>query len=239
MTETIKGSVVLITGATGAIAQALIAALEARGAARIYAAARDISALTASARLVPIKMDVTSDDDVVRAAAVAADVTLLINNAGVNHNTAFMLAADLAIAREEIEINYLAPLRLTRAFAPALIANGGAVLNILTILARVNLPLMGSYCASKAAGLSLTQGLRGELAPKGVRVVAAMPGAVDTRMTAGLPIPKMTPADAAAEILDGYAAGEEDIYVGEMARGLAQGLAHDPKAVERQLASPG
>jgi short-subunit dehydrogenase len=239
MTETIKGSVVLITGATGAIAQALISALEARGAAKIYAAARDISGLTASARLVPIKMDVTSDDDVVKAAGLAADVTLLINNAGVNHNTAFMLAPDLAIAREEIEINYLAPLRLTRAFAPALIQNRGALLNVLTILARVNLPLMGSYCASKAAGLSLTQGLRGELMPKGVRVIAAMPGAVDTRMTAGLPIPKMTPADAAAEILDGFEAGEEDIYVGEMARGLAQGLAHDPKAVERQLASPG
>ena len=64
MTETIKGSVVLITGATGAIAQALIAALEARGVAKVYAAARDISGLSASASLVPVKMDVTSDDDV-------------------------------------------------------------------------------------------------------------------------------------------------------------------------------
>jgi short-subunit dehydrogenase len=239
MTETIKGSVVLITGATGAIAQALIAALKARGAAKIYAAARDISSLVASSDLVPIKMDVTSDDDVAKAARVATDITLLINNAGINHNTSFMTAPDLAIAKEEIEANYLAPLRVTRAFAPALIANHGAVLNLLTILARVNLPFMGSYCASKAAGLSLTQGLRGELAPKGVRIAAALPGAVDTRMTAGLPIPKMAPADAAAEILDGFEAGEEEIYVGEMARGLAQGLSADPKAVERQLASPG
>jgi NAD(P)-dependent dehydrogenase (short-subunit alcohol dehydrogenase family) len=239
MTETIKGSVVLITGATGAIAQALIAALSERGAAKIYAAARDISALSESDHLVPIKMDVTSDDDVAKAAATATDVTLLINNAGVNHNTGFMVAPDLKIAHEEIEANYLAPLRVTRAFAPALIKNGGAVLNMLTILARVNLPFMGSYCASKAAGLSLTQGLRGELAPKGVRIAAALPGAVDTRMTAGLPIPKMTPADAATEILDGFEAGEEEIYVGEMARGLAQGLSADPKAVERQLAQPG
>jgi len=239
MTETIKGSVVLITGAAGAIAQALIAALEARGAAKIYGAARDISGLAKSDRLVPIKMDVTSDDDVAAAAKTATDVTLLINNAGVNHNTAFMVAPDLAIAREEIEANYLAPLRVTRAFAPALIANGGTVLNMLTILARVNLPFMGSYCASKAAGLSLTQGLRGELGPKGVRVVAAMPGAVDTRMTAMLTIPKMTTAMAATEILDGLEAGEEEIYVGDMARGLAEGLAHDPKAIERQLASPG
>jgi NAD(P)-dependent dehydrogenase (short-subunit alcohol dehydrogenase family) len=239
MTETIKGSVVLVTGASGAIAQALIAGLRARGAARIYAAARDISALAASDYLVPVKMDVTSDEDVARAAADASDVTLLINNAGVNHNTGFMVAPDLTAAREEIEANYLAPLRVTRAFAPALIANRGAVLNLLTILARVNLPFMGSYCASKAAALSLTQGLRGELGPKGVRVVAALPGAVDTRMTAVLTIPKMSPAAAAAEILDGFEAGEEEIYVGDMARGLAQGLAHDPKAVERQLASPG
>lgn len=239
MTGSIKGSVVLITGATGAIAQALISALEARGAAKIYAAARDISALAASPNLVPIKMDVTSDADVARAAAAATDVTLLINNAGVNHNTSFMTAPSLAMASEEIETNYLAPLRVMRAFAPTLIANRGAVLNMLTILSRVNLPFMGSYCASKAAALSLTQGMRGELAPQGVRVAAALPGAVDTRMTAVLTIPKMTPAAAATEILDGFEAGEEEIYVGEMARGIAQGLAHDPKAVERQLASPG
>jgi NAD(P)-dependent dehydrogenase (short-subunit alcohol dehydrogenase family) len=239
MTETIKGSVVFITGATGAIAQALISELTARGAAKIYAAARDISGLTAAPSLVPIKMDVTSDDDVAKAAVAATDVTLLINNAAVNHNTAFLLAPDLQMAREEIEANYLAPLRVTRAFVPTLIKNHGAVLNLLTILARVNFPFMGSYCASKAAALSLTQGLRGELMPKGVRVVAAMPGAVDTRMTAVLTIPKMTTADAATEILDGFESGEEDFYVGEMARGVAQGLAHDPKAVERQLASPG
>jgi NAD(P)-dependent dehydrogenase (short-subunit alcohol dehydrogenase family) len=239
MTKSIKGSVVLITGASGAIAQALIAGLTARGAAKIYAAARDTSGLVASDHLVPLKMDVSSDDDVKKAAAVATDITLLINNAGINHNTSFMTAPDLTMAAQEIEANYLAPLRVTRAFAPALIANRGAVLNMLTILARVNLPFMGSYCASKAAALSLTQGLRGELAPQGVHIVGAMPGAVETRMTAMLTIPKMTTADAATEILNGFEAGEEDIYVGEMARGLAQGLAHDPKAVERQLASPG
>ncbi|MGY4305656.1 short-subunit dehydrogenase [Bradyrhizobium sp. USDA 4369] len=237
MSASIKDSVVVITGATGAIATALIAELLARGAAKIYAAARDISGLAATDKVVPLKLDVTSDADAAAAALQASDATLLINNAGVNHNTAFLLAPDLAFAKEEIEINYLAPLRLTRVFAPVLVKNHGAVLNILTILARVNLPLMGSYCASKAAALSLTQGLRGELTPKGVRVAAALPGAVDTRMTAGLPIPKMTPADAAKDILDGYEAGEEDIYVGDMAKGLAAGLAQDHKAVEKQLAS--
>src|SRR5579864_9386696 len=121
MTESIKGSVVFITGATGGLGQALIAGLVARGAAKIYAAARDISSLAASPTVVPVKMDVASDDDVAKAVSLAGDVTLLINNAGINHNTGFMVAQDIAIAREEIEINYLAPLRVTRAFAPALI----------------------------------------------------------------------------------------------------------------------
>jgi NAD(P)-dependent dehydrogenase (short-subunit alcohol dehydrogenase family) len=237
MTESIKGSVVFITGATGGIGQALIAGLVARGAAKIYAAARDITSLAASSTVVPVKMDVSSDDDVAKAVSLAGDVTLLINNAGINHNTSFMLAQDVAIAREEMEINYLGPLRVTRAFAPLLIKNKGAVLNMLTILARVNFPFMGSYCASKAAALSLTQGLRADFAPKGVRVAGVLPGAIDTRMTAMLTIPKISPADAATEILDGFEAGEEDIYVGDMARGLAEGLKHDPKGVERQLAS--
>ena len=197
MSESIKGSVVFITGATGGLAQALIPALAARGAARIYAAARDVSSLAASPVLVPVQLDVTSDAELAKAASLAGDVTILINNAGLNHNTGFMAAPDIALAREEMEINYLAPLRVTRAFAPALIKNNGAVLNLLTILARVNLPFMGSYCASKAAALSLTQGLRADLGPKGVRIAGASPGAIDTRMTAMLTIPKMTPAAAA------------------------------------------
>ena len=118
MTEAIKGSVVFITGAAGTIAKALIAELNSRGAAKIYAAARDISWLSAAEGLVPIKMDVTSDADVAKAASTAGDVTLLINNAGINHNTSFMTAPDLVIAREEIEINYLAPLRVTRGLCP-------------------------------------------------------------------------------------------------------------------------
>jgi NAD(P)-dependent dehydrogenase (short-subunit alcohol dehydrogenase family) len=117
MTETIKGSVVFITGATGAIAQSLITELKARGASKIYAATRDIAGLVSSGGVVPIKMDVASDEDVAKAAASAGDVTLLINNAGINHNTSFMTAPDTAIAREEIEINYLAPRPSISAFA--------------------------------------------------------------------------------------------------------------------------
>ena len=126
---------------------------------------------------------------------------------------------------------------MCRAFAPVLKANGGGtIVNMLSILARVNLPLMGSLCASKAATLSMTQGVRAELAAQGTKVIAVMPGAVDTRMTAMLPPPKMKPSEVAAAALKAIDEGTEEIYPGDMAQGVAAGLASDPKAVEKQFA---
>ena len=152
MTETIKGSVVLITGATGAIAQALIAALKARGAAKIYAAARDISTLATSDHWCRSRWMSPATMTLPRQPRLATDVTLSDQQCRHQPQHRFMTAPDLVDGPGGDRVNYLAPLRVTRAFAPALIKNHGAVLNMLTILSRVNLPFMGSYCASKAAG---------------------------------------------------------------------------------------
>lgn len=237
MSSIIQGSVVLVTGAAGGVGQALIPALQARGAVKIYAAGRECEELPTGANVVPLVLDVTQDEDVMAAAVAARDVTILVNNAGVNRNISFMTAPSLDDAREEIETNYLAIARMARAFAPTLVANQGMIVNILAALARINFPFMGSYCASKAAALSLTQGLRGELAPRGVRVVAALPSAIDTRMTASVDVPKMTPDEAVLELLDGIEAGHDEIDLGEMARTLARDLLIDPRAVEREVAS--
>jgi len=167
----------------------------------------------------------------------ARDVTLLVNNAGINFNQAFTSAAAMANARAEMETNYLGPLRLCRAFAPILRRNGGGtIVNMLSILAHMNLPMMGSLCASKAAALSLTQALRAELASQGTRVLGVLPGAVDTDMTRGLTIPKLAPETVAAAVIDGLRRGLEEIYPGDMASGVAFGLSLDPKEVERQFA---
>src|SRR5262249_16031446 len=93
-----------------------------------------------------------------------------------------------------------------------------------------------SLCASKAAALSLSQGVRGELAKQGTLVVAVMPGAVDTEMERNFPPPKLPPADAAPAALDGLEQGLEEVYPGDRATGMRQGLAADPKAVEKDLA---
>lgn|GEM_PF-38789 len=240
--DPIRGAVALVTGTSRGIGPCVVRALLEAGAKRVYCAARtpaQVSELVASApdRLVPIKLDVTSDADAAAAAERASDLTLLVNNAGFNFNQAFSSADAMANARVEMETNYFGPLRLCRAFAPVLRRNGGGtIVNMLSILAYMNLPMMGSLCASKAAALSLTQALRAELAAQGTRVIGVLPGAVDTDMTRGLTIPKLAPEAVAAAVIDGLIRGLDEIYPGDMAAGVVFGLALDPKEVEVQFA---
>ena len=87
----------------------------------------------------PLKLDVTSDDDVGNIARLGR-VDILINNAGV---AAFgnPLTMDFAYIRQEMEVNYFGALNLARACAPEMIEQGdGLIVNIATILAKVNLP---------------------------------------------------------------------------------------------------
>jgi peptide/nickel transport system ATP-binding protein len=238
----IAGCTALVTGANRGIGAAYVAALLAGGARKVYATARRTDALANLAKAHPGKvevlaLDITDADAVAAAARRCGDVSLLINNAGINQLHGLLAAPDLAAARAEMETNYFGTLAMCRAFAPVLSANGGgAIINMLSILARVNLPLMGSLCASKAAGLSLTQGVRAELAKQGTRVIAVMPGAVDTDMSRDFPPPKIPPAEVAAAALAALEQGVEEVYPGDMAAGVAQGLAADHKAVEKQFA---
>jgi NAD(P)-dependent dehydrogenase (short-subunit alcohol dehydrogenase family) len=238
----IKGSVALVTGANRGIGRSFVEALLARGGARIYASSRHPERLVdlverGKGIVVPIKLDITKPADMAAAADRCRDVNLLVNNAGINLQAGLIAAKDLAEARAEMETNYFGPLAMCRAFAPILAANGGgAIVNMLSILARVNLPMYGSLSASKAAALSLTQGVRAELAKQGTLVVAVMPGAVDTEMERNFPPPKLPPGDAARAALDGVEQGLEEVYPGDMANGMSQGLAGDAKAVEKDLA---
>lgn len=238
----IQGSIALVTGTNRGIGPETVRALIKAGAAKVYATARQAGALgalvaTAADRIVPLELDIRNAAQVSAIAGRCGDVTILVNNAGVNFNTPLLNPPDPDNARVEIETNYLGTLAMCRAFAPVLKRNGGgAIVNMLSILARVNLPLMGSLCASKAALLSMTQGVRAQLRAQGTLVIGVMPGAVDTDMTKGVEMPKERPADIAAAIVAALQSGEEDIYPGAMATGVAAGLANDPKAVEREFA---
>jgi NAD(P)-dependent dehydrogenase (short-subunit alcohol dehydrogenase family) len=235
----LNGAVVLISGAGGGIGQAATKAFLDAGAAKVYAATRVKGAEVGLAddRVVPVHLDVTNQASIDAAAAQCGDVTVLVNNAGVNHNAPVLGSDDVGAARHEIEVNYLGNLAVSRAFAPLLGANGGgAMVNVLSILSRINHPGMATYCASKAALYSATQAMRAQLRGQGTFVCAFMPGAVDTRLTAHLPIPKMSTAETAAAMIDALANDVEDAYPGDMAGGVSAGLAADHKAVEAQFA---
>jgi len=234
----IKGCVALVTGANRGIGAAYLQELKARGAKKIYAGVRDPKSLAGDAAIEVVPLDITKPEQVGAAAQRCKDVTLLINNAGINFNTPLIGHADMDNARAEMEANYFGPLAMARAFAPVLKANGGgAIVNMLSITGRVNIPMMGSLSASKAAGISMTAGVRAELARQGTLVVGVMPGAVDTRMTAGVDIPKATPQAIAKEVLDAVEAGTEDVYPGDMAKDVIKAFMADMKAIEKQFAA--
>ena len=238
LTMNVKDSVALVTGANRGVGAAFVRALLDRGAAKVYAAMRGTDGYEApDGRVQPIAVDVTDHDRIARAAAECGDVNLLVNNAGVNHNQPISAGAAQENARDEMDVNFFGTMEMCRQFAPVLGGNGGgAIVNMLSILSRVNLPMIGTYCASKAATLSLTQGVRAELAAQGTLVVAVMPAAIDTRMGNMNPPPLEDPIDVANAALDAVEAGEEDIYPGVVAGGVSQGLAADPKGVEKQFA---
>lgn len=232
----IQGSVALVTGANRGIGAAVVDALLGAGARRVYAAMRSPEKAVAREGLVPIALDVTDPAAIAEAARACGDVQLLVNNAGVSFGQPLLAARDPGAAEREMQVNYFGPLAMVRAFAPVLRENGGgAIVNVLSVLGRVNMPRVGSYSASKAAAFSLTQGIRAELAPQGTLVVGVMPGFVDTDMASAVSVPKISAARVAADILDAVRAGTEDVYPGP-AVDVATQLMKDPKAVERTFA---
>jgi NAD(P)-dependent dehydrogenase (short-subunit alcohol dehydrogenase family) len=198
----VAGSVALVTGGNRGFGAALCAALVERGAAKVYAGARD-PATVVTPGVEAVRLDITSPDDVAAAAARCPDVTLLINNAGIGTGTSVLADDALDQLQLEFDTNVVGPLAMSRAFAPVLAANGGGgLVNVLSVLAWFAAPQSAMYCAAKSASWSLTNSLRLELAPQGTQVVAVHVGYMDTDMIAGLRVPKSSPADIARVVLD-------------------------------------
>jgi NAD(P)-dependent dehydrogenase (short-subunit alcohol dehydrogenase family) len=224
----IKGSVVLVTGANRGLGLEFAKQALARGAAKVYATARDPSKI-ALAGVTPVKLDVTNPGEVAAVAALCKDVTLLINNAGIAR-LGGILGGDLApLLREQLETNVFGMLHVSRAFAGVLGKNGGgAILNINSVLSWVNTPAIAGYGITKAAAWGLTNSLRHELRAQGTQVVSFHAGFIDTDMTRGLEIPKARPEDVVKQSFDAIEAGQEEVMVDEPSRqvkgALSQGV---------------
>ena len=146
-----------VTGANRGIGRSIVEALVARGAAKVYAAARNpdgVADLVAAhgERVVALKLDVTDAAQVAAAALVATDVDLLVNNAGIATGLGLSIAhpAVMEGALAEMEVNYFGLLRVTQAFAPALAANGGgSLVNLSSVVGLTAFAPFVSYSASK------------------------------------------------------------------------------------------
>lgn len=241
----VMDSVALVTGAGQGIGRGFVEVLLERGAARIYATARQPAALEEVAaldpgRVVPLKLDVTDAADRAAAARQAHDVTLLVNNAGIPGSEdpserRFLAAGSLDDARWVMETNCFAQAEMCRAFLPALLrGREGAIINILSIGAHFCTPAFATYSASKAAAAIMTQGIRAELMPQGILVCGVYTAGVDTRMSTGGDRPRVSPAEHARQVLTAAEAGVEDIYAGYGAAALHAEIMRDPKAAEQR-----
>jgi NAD(P)-dependent dehydrogenase (short-subunit alcohol dehydrogenase family) len=230
----IAGSVALVTGADRGLGRAFARELVSRNAARVYGAARDPAAVTEPG-VTPVALDITDPERVARVARECADVTLLVNNAGVMKASPFIGAPSLDAARLEMEVNYFGTLSMCRAFAPVLAAGGGAIVNMLSDASFYTYPLDPSYGASKAAELSLTNGIRMELSRQGTLVVAVHASFIDTDMAAGIDVPKISPQSVAQQTFDAVEAGEIEVLADERSRFIKASLPRDHELIYMPL----
>ncbi|WP_085317527.1 SDR family oxidoreductase [Derxia lacustris] len=221
----IDGRKVLVTGGTTGIGQALVekfldldcevlscarhAPVRPPALPRLHFLACDLATPTGRAQLVA------------EVQARHPDLSIVINNAGVQHLVDFPTTPVPQIeltSQDEIALNFQAPLLLCAALLPLLQRqNSAAFVNITTGLALAPKKSSPVYCATKAALRSFTRSFRYQVesvSPQ-VRVVEALPPLVATRMTAGRGSGKIAPADVADAIVAGLEADEDEIYIGK------------------------
>jgi uncharacterized protein len=214
--------IALITGASSGIGAVYADRLAKRGYDLILAA-RNRSRLAAlagqlrsetgrSIEVVPADLNDKADlARIERTLRTNTSMTLLVNNAGVGA-AAPLLGSDVDKMDEMIRLNVGALTRLTYAAVPGFVARGGGtIVNIASIVAISPETLNGVYGATKAFVLALSQSLHHELAGKGVRVQAVLPGAIATEFwdIAGLPVSNLRPGTvmSAEDLVDAALAG--------------------------------
>ena len=208
----IANSTVFITGANRGLGLAFAREARRRGAAKIYAGMRNTAGFN-EPDIIPVRIDVTDKASIAAAAGLAADTTLLINNAGIAELIDGPLSGDVEEQSQRLfDVNYHGVVRVTRAFEPILSAQPqAAIINVLSDIVWLPRPILTPYAASKAAAWSYTNQLRFHLREKGIQVLGLHVGFVDTDLTDGINVPKASPQDVVRQTYDALAAGRSEV----------------------------
>ncbi|HET7669999.1 MAG TPA: SDR family NAD(P)-dependent oxidoreductase [Burkholderiales bacterium] len=243
---------VLITDGKTALGQAIAKALAAAGADLIWVGHSEpwkkfagFDELKAMPQVTLLPLDVTDSKNVKEVAAeIGGKVDILVNNAEYHRAHGISSRYGVDVARAEMDINYFGLLRLAQEFGPVMRARGAdgltsatAWVNILSIYALANFPPHGTFSASKAAAHSLSQCLRAEMRPAGVRVMNIFPGPIDDEWNQLLPPPKVTPGALASAVVKALREGVEDVYPGDVAQEWLARWRDNPKALEKELST--
>lgn len=224
----IDGAVALVTGTSRGFGRSLVDELLERGAARVYATARSPQPAT-DPRVVPLALDVTDDASVRRAAEAAGDVSIVVNNAGIDLG-AGVLDGSIGDLQAELDTNLFGVIRVSRAFAPALARHSPAALvNVLSVLSWLSFG--DGYEVSKAAAWSATNALRLGLREQGITVTAVHVAFMDTDMTAGRDVPKSDPRQIARQTADAIEAGAFEVLADETTRAVKSQLSAEVSAL--------
>lgn len=222
---TIQDSIVFITGAGRGLGLAFAREALERGAKKAYAGVRNPTD-TKTPGIVQVTLDVTDPASIAEAARQCGDTTVLVNNAGIARLTSSTRdSAMIDVTREIFETNFYGTIRVSQAFAPILATNGGgAVINVLSDAAWYARPMLAAYSASKSAVWSFTNALRIELRGQNTLVLGLHVGFMDTDMTKGFEMTKISPQRAAEAALSGVEANMEEVLVDDFTREVKRSL---------------
>ena len=226
----VRGKIALVTGASRGIGRAIALELARQGMKRLLLVARDRHRLaelaaeieTMGTDVVTLALDLTKPVEVNIAIAQAwkacGPIHLLVNCAGVAHQTPFLDSQPLKF-EEEISLNITGMFTITRLVARRMASQKeGTIVNVSSLMGKVAAPTMSTYSATKFAILGFTQALRGELAEHNIRVMALLPTLTDTDMARQLDLFRWvvptTAEDVAKALVAGLHKDSPEILVG-------------------------
>jgi len=237
---------VLITGCSaGGIGEALAKQFHKKGL-RVFATARNLGKVEPlkALGLDIIQLDVVDDESIKQAVEKVKEATggtldFLVNNSGGGYNLP-LLDTDVSEAKKMFDVNVFALISVTKAFSPLLIASKGTVINIGSIAGKAPIPWQGYYNASKAAVNILSDNLRLELAPFGVKCICVVTGAIKTHFfdnSPGIKLPAGSLYAPGKDIIEPIAGGslveKDGMNVDVYAEGVVQNaLKSSPKTVQ-------